>query len=342
MKTLVLSMISIAATVAAMTACTSEGDPIDNIDNGQPVEIQLNAGVITTKAPITSDNNGKLSKALSDIQFVQAADIAETPAWSEVSKIASAASIKTEDISTGKITFDTPLYYNVNSTLKSWLIGYWPKATVAPDASNKGKLQWTITGCEDILLSAEVSGNKNTDARISSIEFKHQLLQMQFKFIAEDQKAIDTWGDVKSIAIKTKNSNVLVNLPSTITYTLASTATPTLEWSVPTELTAFAVTLTDGTATYTNNKITDANPIKLSITEALGGYIMVQPLTATTDYILNITTSNSTAEVPITLGDVPAAGKAYEIKLTFKASAITTSATITNWVAVPGGEGTVE
>ena len=54
MKTLVLSMISIAATVAAMTACTSEGDPIDNIDNGQPVEIKLNAGVITTKSPITS------------------------------------------------------------------------------------------------------------------------------------------------------------------------------------------------------------------------------------------------------------------------------------------------
>ena len=64
MKTLVLSMISIAATIAAMTACTSEGDPIDNIDNGQPVEIQLNAGVVTTKAAITSNADGKLSADL--------------------------------------------------------------------------------------------------------------------------------------------------------------------------------------------------------------------------------------------------------------------------------------
>lgn len=120
MKTLVLSMISIAATVAAMTACTSEGDPIDNIDNGQPVEIQLNAGIgsITTKTPITSDDQGKLSSALPGIQFVKAADIAESPAWGDVSKVASTAEIKTDDISTGKISFNTPLYYNVDPTLK--------------------------------------------------------------------------------------------------------------------------------------------------------------------------------------------------------------------------------
>ena len=137
MKTLVLSMISIAATVAAMTACTSEGDPIDNIDNGQPVEIQLNAGIgsITTKTPITSDDQGKLSSALPGIQFVKAADIAESPAWGDVSKVASTAEIKTDDISTGKISFNTPLYYNVDPTLKSWLIGYYPVAEVEPDAS---------------------------------------------------------------------------------------------------------------------------------------------------------------------------------------------------------------
>lgn len=340
MKTLVLSMISIAATVAAMTACTSEGDPIDNIDNGQPVEIQLNAGIgsITTKTPITSDDQGKLSSALPGIQFVKAADIAESPAWGDVSKVASTAEIKTDDISTGKISFNTPLYYNVDPTLKSWLIGYYPVAEVEPDAStNKGKLQWTITGKEDILLSAEVSGNKSKDEQIKSITFNHQLLQMQFKFVAEDPAAIDTWGNaIRRIAIKTKASGTLANLPSTITCTLSST--PSLAWSNPAELTAYAVT--DGT--YSDNKITEASPITLTETETLGGYIMVQPLTATTDYTLAITTNKSTAEVPITLGAAPAAGKAYEIILTFKASTIATTATITKWETVTGGTGTVQ
>ena len=58
MKTLVLSMISIAATVAAMTACTSESDPINDITNPKDakVEIKLNAGVlgVETKAAITT------------------------------------------------------------------------------------------------------------------------------------------------------------------------------------------------------------------------------------------------------------------------------------------------
>lgn len=336
MKTLVLSMISIAATVAAMTACTSEGDPIDNIDNGQPVEIKLNAGVITTKAPITSNDEGLLSEALTGIQFVQAADVATSPAWGDVSSVASTAEIAT----TGDITLTTPLYYNVDPTLKSWLIGYFPKATAEPNTStNKGKLQWTITGCEDILLSAEASGSKKAGETIPAIAFKHQLLQMQFKFTAEDKQAIDTWGTIESIAIKTKKSDVLENLPSTLTCTLAST--PTLAWEGTTqELKAFAVT--GGTA-YTDTPITNANPITLTTTEVLGGYIMVQPLNTKTDYVLEITTSKSKAEVPITLGgDTPAAGKAYEVTLTFKASAITATATIASWETVQGGSGTVE
>ena len=46
MKTLVLSMISIAATVAAMTACTSESDGIDDLTKDAPVEIKMSAGVL--------------------------------------------------------------------------------------------------------------------------------------------------------------------------------------------------------------------------------------------------------------------------------------------------------
>ena len=56
MKTLVLSMISIAATIAAMTACTSESDPVDEVEAQVP--INLNAGVLQTKAVIDAGENG--------------------------------------------------------------------------------------------------------------------------------------------------------------------------------------------------------------------------------------------------------------------------------------------
>lgn len=51
MKTLVLSMISIAATVAAMTACTSESDPVNEVTN-QPTPVLFGSSIseITSKA----------------------------------------------------------------------------------------------------------------------------------------------------------------------------------------------------------------------------------------------------------------------------------------------------
>ena len=56
MKTLVLSMISIAATIAAMTACTSESDPINEIDAEVNVPINFGQSInLFTKAIATGD-----------------------------------------------------------------------------------------------------------------------------------------------------------------------------------------------------------------------------------------------------------------------------------------------
>lgn len=64
MKTLVLSMISIAATVAAMTACTSESDPINDITNPKDakVEIKLNAGVVNVETKTGPTNESEATK----------------------------------------------------------------------------------------------------------------------------------------------------------------------------------------------------------------------------------------------------------------------------------------
>lgn len=60
MKTLVLSMISIAATIAAMTACTSESDPVDEIDpivNAKtPIEFSSSILGVQTRATVDGNN----------------------------------------------------------------------------------------------------------------------------------------------------------------------------------------------------------------------------------------------------------------------------------------------
>ncbi|WP_289006919.1 fimbrillin family protein [uncultured Parabacteroides sp.] len=56
MKTLVFNMLTIAATFAAMTACTSESDPVDEVNpKDAKVEIKFNSSItgVETKAAIT-------------------------------------------------------------------------------------------------------------------------------------------------------------------------------------------------------------------------------------------------------------------------------------------------
>lgn len=335
MKNLVFSMLA----MAAMVSCTSESDPISEI-TGDKVEIKLNAGFgVETKAPVTSSETGILDKALEGIQIVKTVDIESSPAWGDVTTVASTAKITTANLASGTLTFGTPLYYNADKTLNSYLIGYYPACDADyPSNTNKGKLQWTITGKEDILFASEVSGNKDTE--IPSITFNHELLQLQFKFKAENQNDIDAWGSISEIVVKTEDASTstLKNLHSVLTYVLPNTPT----WSNDeTELKVFKVDGSD----YKNNPIDNStNSVTLTTSETLGGYIMVEPLTAATDYTLIIKTSKNTAgvEVPITLGGAPAKGNAYEVTLTFKATTISANATITSWEQVPGGSGEVK
>jgi len=117
MKTLVLSMISIAATIAAMTACTSEGDPIDNIDNGQPVEIKASAGIgeiITKTAGVITDG-----KEVDDIEFI-ITEGEDAPAdWSTATLNMTDATIAADK----SLTFKTSQYYNSKASIKfpNWI-----------------------------------------------------------------------------------------------------------------------------------------------------------------------------------------------------------------------------
>ena len=307
MKTLVLSMISIAATVAAMTACTSEGDPIDNIDNGQPVEIKASAGIgqiITKTAGVITEG-----KDVGNIEFVIAEKGSVPSDWSTETLKATDATINTDGFK-----FSDPQYYNPISTIKSHLIGYHPK-TEGSGSRNKNIVTYTITGQEDIMCTDIVSGNKE-DNKNKALDFTldHLLAQYTFKILAADQQAVRTWGKIQSIKLLEQQTAATLTLD---TKTLVFAGEPTGEIIVGTTETDFD----------------SANPTTTLV--QYGDPIMVKP-TQTGMKVKVVTVNNPDGiVVPLTVESV--ASTSYIVTLTFKATEIGATATIGTWLS---GEGT--
>ena len=310
MKTLVLSMISIAATLAAMTACTSEGDPIDEVDVKVPIE--LNAGVleISSKAVV---NPGDAFEA--QVIASETTKTYTTSLWTESG--AGNISVDTD----GKVSFNPIQYYPADGKT-IYMIGYSPRAT----ASN-GKVAYTIQGDNDIMVSNEISGSRtNKSSTGKELNFKHLLTQLQIKVIAADKDAIDAWGDITSIEVVDASTTVELDLTQGV---LTETSSKTIaNVHVDYDFTT-ALTLPNSAASPTAE---EAKP---------AGNVMVLP--SDTKYQLLIKTEKNTDGITIDPSVVSTeASKAYEIKLTFKASNVDVTASVGQWEPVTGGTGTVE
>ncbi|WP_455640062.1 fimbrillin family protein [Parabacteroides sp.] len=217
MKTLVLSMISIAATVAAMTACTSESDPVDEIVNPKDakVEIKLNAGVVdvTTKAADPTDSADKTKFAANTKVKLLRWDITGTTPtldWSQVKEVNATAGAN-------DITFDEPQYYPTNGD-HTYFMGLYP----APDEVNillnkeNGSIEFKeLDGKTDILNARLTDAGDKTNTTPKNIQFKHILSQININ-LTGNETAQKTFGDIKKIT--------LTNIPCDITLTLGTAA----------------------------------------------------------------------------------------------------------------------
>lgn len=330
MKTLVLSMISIAATVAAMTACTSEGDPIDEGTKDTPVEIRMSAGVLNIVTKSDGPING-LTSAITDVAFLsQESTIGQgaTIDWKGVTPATHEASIAT----TGVITFTeaTKPYYSSDVNKYTYLIGYHPNSGTFSNVD--GSVTFNITGKEDIMYASVVNGNKetnkatNVDDRLLQPEFKHLLAQLKIQ-VEGNAAAATAWGKIKSINVKSVRTELKLN--------------------------AKEGTLTEGTTATQNIKLirTNEDPIAIPVTAESIGYSMVLPRTE--QYFLVIETENvASREVAINIPEDTAeparatnatrAGEAYTITLTFSASEISAKAKVDTWTDVANGTGTVD
>lgn len=312
MKTLVLSMISIAATVAAMTACTSEGDPIDNIDNGQPVEIKLNAGVITTKSAITSNAAGELDNDLAYVHFYRIDKT--TPNWTTDNSTSFTGTIKKNK----DIEFAEKQYYPANgdnTTVAGLFVG---ETITTPPALTAGVADVTITGAEDIICATPIDLGNRKNPSTTPLGFNHLLTQ--FKFIVKIDKVTIT-NEISNIAIKVKDASTKAKV------TLSDGTIGT--WSAkdvitgPTGLTASA----DGQPSAASGGIM-LEPGLSSITLAITGTGLPTEGLETT---INGSETSNTFEQ----------GKAYEITLKFKNREVSGTASITQWETGKPTEGEV-
>lgn len=255
--------------------------------------------------------------------------------------------------------FDTtPKYYPVSDATVYFCALYPTALADWKDIATTAK--YTFDGKTDVMAAAEKEGKKSTAMAGThpSFEFKHLLTKLIVKVKAYDEAAQNVWGDITGITlVKAMNGDVFDTAEVTLATGAAATGTA-----------AFSNAAADGmafyridAAAYTDNAVDDAdNKIALTTTAEEVAYSLVAPIIADNDAkhitlkvdtkldetvttkevsfdLYKVKVNDSDEALPFT-GDTQ--GKAFEITLTFKATEIVATATVTDWVK--GGNTEVE
>jgi len=292
--------------------CTKEAPekippPLDGIQ----VPIGFGAGIINTKVPIESVS-GVPSTQLDGIQILrQDVHKNSSPSWNTVSSVTATASFFTS----GNFVVNPLQYHNSNQNQYSHFTAYYPgvnENAVATTLSN-GVATFTITGQEDIISAPSATAQGSTSSIPVALTFSHKLSQLQIYIKAANDGAIGAWGNIT--AVKATSPTVL---------TLNVTSQALAQHSTTPVITDLS---------------TGESPQALTTSPASFGTILVYPGTLT----LKVTSANVPEQI-VTISGLSSttAGHAHRIDLTFTATAINFSATLTDWVNGATGSGTVE
>lgn len=337
MKRLFVSMLAIAA----MASCSkNETEPVSDA-GADKVEIMAKSVTrsIETKAPFegTIGNSSSLTARV----LVSATSGNYTTTYHD-------GQMTFNDNGTTQVGFNTtPAYYPVDgSTL--YLCGLYPADENWKNPTTT--VDYEFDGKTDIMAAAEASSSKSQAQAQSypTLAFNHLLTKLVVKVKAEDQAAIDSWGNITDL--------VLTQAGGTTPYTKA---TVTLATGAAETGTAFSTTKSDFpfytmTGTTYNEVAFTSQSVALTTDAANLAYSLVAPITATgsNDFKLKIKTQKGldpALENEVTIGLQQTAGgafsgdtqgKSFEITLTFKATEIKAKATVTDWVK--GGSASAE
>ena len=276
-------------TLGALVSCSSE-EVLDNAGNDK-VEIKLNAGVITTKAPIESDGSGNPSVKVDNVQFLRSDGTAD---WTTLTSATFTGTIETTQVIT--VAEGKTQYYPIDGTNTN-ILGFYPAAT----SIATGKASFTIDGSQDIIYATPVSGSKSS--AIGNLQFAHKLTQ--FKFVLKRDNSGSS--DISNVVVSVKSAN------STFDMDLADGTLST--WATP--ITTIKP-IDGGTATIAGSSESQG----IMLEPELSSIVLSVSATGFPDQEITIDGTD---------GGKFETGKAYTLTLTFKAKTIAGEASIANW-----------
>lgn len=314
MKNLFLSMLA----MAAMVSCTNEiVDNGEKVDNGQPAEIRLSAGVlgVETKAAITDGKTFTPAIVGWEVADQGTGPSLGTEAHTWLTETSTAITAGTSIA----MPFKTKQYYNPDGTTSTYIKSYYPTGSLTGE-----DVTFTNTeGDVDVMLTELVNaGPKPTGtATTTALTFSHKLTQLQFKVGGDASLAAGT--TLTSITFK-------ATLPTgfnIITDVLAGTEG------------SFTIKNISGLTIPT---VTAEKPNVADIAANAGDMVMIKPIGETTFKIDVVTSAGTFTDVPVTLTETDTnGGKSYTITLTFKQKEISAQGTVKAWSSSTG-TGTVE
>lgn len=301
MKTFIFSALALG-----MLASCANTDVEGVVENGEPVAIQLSAGVqqnvVVSRAPITGAGTS-FDATIFGWEVVKDATVDYTAAstWKTTTSENISANASNEEISLTEIQ-----YYNAVKTTTTYMKAYYPAGTITT-----GEYNFTADakkdGTQDILVSNELTGSR-ADAVGKIFTFTHPLTQLKFAVKKGEGWKSDAAVSVKSITINGASIATGIKLKNN-------------------EL------ITEAAALLTVNGITSVNLPNTST--PIGDPVMIVPTTAdkkiTVDIVMSDDIEYKGVELSSTGGGTFDGGKAYTVTLTFTNKKVATGATVTDW-----------
>ena len=225
MKTLLLSMISIAATFAAMTACTIESDPINEInpqDGKTPIEFRSSIIGVQTKA-ISSDGtkfdaNTNIALTMYKGENAPTGEALGNPAKESIEFTVGADQLSLAEKATPKTMF-------WERNIKHYFYAYYPivesntnyTLTPAVDKTSAEKITVKVPldgNTTDLLMGKITTGLTYSGATVenANISFSHKLSKINFVF--KKDPSFQGQGALTDIKVKIANSEVSFDLVS--------------------------------------------------------------------------------------------------------------------------------
>ena len=309
MKTFIFS----ALALGMMASCSNtEVEGIDAVDNGEPVAIQVTAGVKTnvvaglSRAPLVS---GTFEATILGWEGTDTPEYSTAAPWLVTGKNISV---------TESTTVKLDKYYDTNNATKTYMKACYPVGTVTNGVYNFTDID--KDGSVDVLYAGEISGSRAA-APTTGFVFNHMLTQIKFSIKAGDGLLNGT--KLKSITLKEPQVATGINLKTNALVTEAP-STP-----ISVKIAEGGIEIQDGDAKLIENS-----------------ELMIAPTTGKT-MSLTVVTNDGTKDktfdnvvVTVDGSEFFAAGTAYTVTLTFKEK-ISVETTVTAWKDGTGS-GTVE